>query len=142
MPPTSIASRRRSWRALAAAAALALAGAGEPARFHVDPAAVQTAALEVARAVFLDEMTAARKALDRLEKQCERLMPEQRQQYGETIVDADRAYHLALSRAREYSGAGESDMAFEAFVGVQKVCRTCHKLARAEGRWPGGAVEP
>lgn len=123
--------------ALALSVAPAAAAGDEPTtRFHADGEAIDAAAHSAARAIWSDDMPAARAAFDRLEKGCRRLMPEEKARFGESIVNADRSYHLALASAREHSGAGDSAATFEDFVGLQTICRGCHLMARDEGRWP------
>lgn len=115
----------------------ALQGVAEgPSRFHEDVTAVEAAALDATRALWINDTAAARKALDRLERLCRVVRPEERTVFGDSVVSADQAYHLMLSRAREFTGAGEGQPAFDAFIGVQMACRSCHGFAQSGGRWP------
>jgi hypothetical protein len=128
--------RSGRWASLVLALALEAASGGEAPPFHPDAGEVDSAAHAAVRALLADDMPALRLAFDRLERSCPRRMPEERAHYGESMVNADRVYHTSLSAAREHSGGGESQAAFEDFVGILDVCRGCHLLARREGRWP------
>jgi hypothetical protein len=119
--------------ALGLAVGITGAGGGETERFHPDIEAVRSAVRSVTIAVALDDMAEARKQFDRLENLCRRIPPEDVAVFGEQVVNADRAYHLALTRAREFSGIDDGERTFEAFVGMQKVCRACHGFAREDG---------
>ena len=138
---------RRIWIGIAAAA-LGLtvgiiidAGGGKTVRFHPDVEAVRSAMREVTIAVALDDTAEAREQFDLLESLCRRIPPEEVAVLSEQVVNADRAYHMALARAREFSGIDDGQMTFEAFVGVQKVCRACHNFAREDGLWPSEEPE-
>jgi hypothetical protein len=134
---------RRIWRGFAPmvlglAVGVTSVGGGERMRFHSDVEAVRSAIRSVTLAVALDDTATARKQFDRLESLCRRVPPEDDAVFSEQVVNADRAYHMALDRAREFSGIDDGEMTFEAFVGVQKVCRACHAFARDDGLWPSG----
>lgn len=123
--------------AVVVAGFIAVAAATEQGpRFHPDAAAVNGAFAEAVQAAVLDDLATARKAMDRLEELCRRVPFEERRTLGEAIVNADRSYHTALTRSREYAGAGEAQLAFEGMVGVMQVCRACHGFAREDGLWP------
>jgi len=122
--------------AVVAVVVVTAAVGGEAARFHADAAAVDQALAEAVRAAIVDDIAAARKAMDRLEELCRRVPYEERRTLGESIVNADRSYHTALTRSREHAGAGEGDLAFEGIVGVMQVCRVCHGFAKDRGLWP------
>ena len=111
----------------------------ETQRFHQDSTALTAATVDGVRAIVVDDIAATRKALDRMEKLCRRVPYEARVTLGAAIVNADRAFHIALDRARESSAAGDGDGAFESFAGVQKICRVCHQFAREGGKWPEAA---
>jgi len=138
---------KRIWLGIAAAALgltvafITAAGGEKTVRFHPDVEAVRSAMRGVTIAVALDETAKAREQFDMLESLCRRIPPEDVAIFSEQVVNADRAYHMALSRAREFSGIDDGEMTFEAFVGVQKVCRTCHVFAREDGLWPSGEPE-
>ena len=119
-----------------ATVATVVSAAGDATRFHADAPAVEKALTESVRALMVHDLPAARKAMDRLEELCRRMSYEERKPWGESIVNADRSYHMALTRSREFAGAGEGDLAFEGIVGVQQVCRVCHGFAKTQGVWP------
>jgi hypothetical protein len=123
---------------LVALGALGPTEPGGPVRFHDDPQAVLTAMLDVHRAFYRDDAAATREALDRLERSCRRLAPEDDARQGSDVVAFDRAYHVTLSRAREFSGAGDLARAFDEIVWVSRTCRSCHDFARRAGRLPEG----
>jgi hypothetical protein len=116
----------------------AIAGTPEPARppFHQQPQAVLEAWLAANRASLREDAPAAREALDRLERACRRLAPEEVDSHGSELVAVDKAYHATLSRAREFAGAGELTQAFDEIVWISRTCRSCHEIARREGRLP------
>jgi hypothetical protein len=129
------------WALLATVVAVATVVVADPADdrkpvFHPELETLEAAFYEAARAIWIDDMPAARAALDRVERACPRYPVEARDRFGATVTNADRAFHAALSAAREYSGAGESGNAFAAFADIQTVCRGCHLAAKEEGRWP------
>ncbi len=113
----------------------AMASETEP-HVHSDGKALAVALLDVTAALLRDDGKAARLALDRMEKACRQLAPEESEDFGSGIITLDRALHKVLSGSREYSGAGEVERTFDEFTWVQRTCRQCHALARDEGLLP------
>jgi hypothetical protein len=112
------------------------AEAEKPRRVHVDGKALAEATIEVTAALLRDDAKAARSALDRMEKACRRLAPEEDEFFGASVIYHDKALHKVLNGSREYSGAGLLDRTFDEFIWVQRTCRQCHTAAREEGLLP------
>jgi hypothetical protein len=105
----------------------------ERLRVHVDPARVEQAMFDAARAFYLERPAAARSALDRVEAGMRRLEFDDRETLGKDLQVYDRAFHKTLDLAREYAARGLQDDAFNQFVWVQRGCYTCHRIAREQG---------
>jgi hypothetical protein len=105
----------------------------EPAPIHLDAAAMEKAALEVARAFLRDDGDAAGKWLHTMEKNSRRLHPERDEAYGSKIVNYDQSFHLTIDRAREVIAIGDIDRAFDQYKWTQKSCIDCHRQARQQG---------
>ena len=139
---------RIAWVLLGAAMALSAAG-GPPGSaereasgavpallVHRDPREVLEGTVEAARAYLLEDATAMRAALDRIERATRRLDRERDAALGKDLLVYEQAFHETLDRAREMSGKGDLEKAFNQFVWTQRACVTCHGIARDEGRLP------
>ena len=104
-----------------------------PTAAHPDPAALERALLEATRAFMRADVSGARTALDRIEKGCRRLSPEESPAYPEALIEYDRAFHLALDGARELAGRRSLEESWDQFVWIQRGCRVCHGLAEKSG---------
>jgi hypothetical protein len=122
--------------ALVSLGALAETPAPPRPAFHSEPQAILEALLEANRAALREDAASVRAALDRLERGCRRLAPEEADSQGADVLALDKAYHAALTRAREFAGAGELTTAFDEMVWVARTCRSCHDFARRAGRLP------
>lgn len=100
---------------------------------HADSAALEMAILDATRAFLREDLVAARAALDRVESSCRRLDRERDGAISIDVVLFDQAFHKTLDVAREYSGRGLGERAFDQLRWIQKSCRTCHEIARKEG---------
>jgi hypothetical protein len=100
---------------------------------HEDSAAMERAALEVARAFLRDDGETAGKWLHTMEKNSRRLHPERDEAYGSKIVNYDQSFHLTIDRAREVIAISDVDRAFDQYKWTQKSCIDCHRQARQQG---------
>ncbi|HZN53873.1 MAG TPA: hypothetical protein VFB67_01005 [Candidatus Polarisedimenticolaceae bacterium] len=129
--------------AAGALALAAVAAAPSPARLpvHRDAPAMEEAVLDATRAFLHADTTAARGALDRIEKSCRRLSRDEAAAWTQEVVNEDIAMHAALDRARELTSRGEIDDAVASLVWVERTCRTCHAL-RPTTTSPAGSESP
>lgn len=119
-----------------ASGALAAGGAADaprPIPVHEDPAELEDAVLDATRAFLRSDLVGARAALDRVETGCRRLALDEAVAYPSEIVLFDEAFHKALDVAREFSGRGLDERAFDQLRWIHKSCRTCHEIARRQG---------
>jgi hypothetical protein len=105
-------------------------------RVHRDASKVQKAALAVTSALLLEDLAAARQAMDTILELSPPLKPEAAEVVGAEVYTADRVFHSTLTPAREYASKGRLEDAFNEFVWVQRACMNCHKQARAAGLLP------
>lgn len=102
--------------------------ATRPAPIHVDAADLERAMLDADKAFLYGDGAAARKALDRAEKDCRRLSPDDVPAWPRAMIDQDGGMHMALDRAREYAARGRIEDAIGAMVWAMRACRNCHAL--------------
>jgi len=121
----------------------ALASDEAPKPYHQNALAMEEASLAVSRALIVEDMQAARKALDTLAEVSPALVPEAKEIYGRPIYDADRALQQTLTRAREFAALENVARAFDEFIWVRRTCLNCHDIGRKEGRLPAsGPLRP
>ena len=122
-------------------AALASEEAGK--RYHRDSKSMEQASLAMSRALILEDMAAARKALEQLAEISPPLAPEAKEIFGRPIYDADRALQQTLTRAREFAALENVSRTFDEFIWVRRTCLSCHEISRKEGRLPAtGPLRP
>ncbi len=100
-------------------------------------------------ALLRDDPLAARQALQELQAACRSLAPEEDERFGRGFRSSDQALHLVIGNTISLVVAGELDRASDEFVWVQRTCRHCHGLARAQGflpakgpLWDVGSADP
>jgi hypothetical protein len=110
---------------------------------HRDGRATEEASLAMSRALILEDLAAAGKALEALGEASPPLKPEDRETVGKAIYNADRSFQETLIRTREYVAKGDVIEALNEYVWVQRTCLNCHRIAREEGRLPAtGPIRP
>lgn len=108
---------------------------------HPDPAAIEAAYLDATRAFLHEDIDGVRDALGRIEDGCRRMNPSPG--ISSTITSYDRAFHTALTMAREDAQRGRFDKCFEQFYWIQKGCVECHRRSIEHGLMPTAkAAEP
>ena len=121
------------------------ATASEPAKtkYHRDAKAMEQASLAMSRALIVEDMQAAREALEAMVAVSPPLEPEAKEIYGRPIYDADRALQQTLTRAREFAALDNVKRAFDEFIWVRRTCLSCHDISREAGRLPAtGPLRP
>ncbi len=111
---------------------------GGPEPIHSDPELVESALIDAVLAYVNDDLDEARQALIGIEAGCRRLEPTP--EMPSEISGYDRAFHTALTRAREDAARGNYDRSFEQFFWIQKGCRECHRHAAKHGLRPTEAA--
>jgi hypothetical protein len=127
------------------AAAFGASGGGEAEKtgsglVHVDPGALETALLDATRAFLHEDLDGVKDALGRIESGCRRLNPDPA--IPSTIFSYDRAFHTALTIAREDAARGRFDKSFEQFYWIQKGCVECHRRSIEHGLLPIRTAAP
>jgi hypothetical protein len=125
--------------AVVVVAALAATGDGEGEKqeagsVHADPAALEKAYLDATRAFLHEDIEGVKDALERIENGCRRLNPSP--EMPSTISSYDRAFHTALTMAREDAERGRFDKCFEQYYWIQKGCVECHRRSIEHGLMP------
>jgi hypothetical protein len=127
--------------AVVVAAALGAAGDGEGegektagGLAHADPAAIEKAYLDATRAFLHEDIEGVKDALGRIEDGCRRLNPTP--EIPSTITSYDRAFHTAVTMAREDAERGRFDKCFEQYYWIQKGCVECHRRSIEHGLLP------
>lgn len=105
-------------------------------RFHEDPEGVEQAVLEATLALLREDLTAARRALDRVERGCARLTSDDDPRLPGSVIAWDQGFHRHLDTAREMALRGDLDRMFDAMDWLQRGCVGCHRRASEEGLRP------
>ena len=132
--------------AVVVAAALGAAGDGHGEKtasgtVHPDPAAIEAAYIDATRAFLHEDLEGVKDALGRIEDGCRRMNPDP--EIPSTVTSYDRAFHTALTMAREDAHRGRFDKCFEQYYWIQKGCVECHRRSVEHGLMPiAKAAEP
>lgn len=132
----------RLWIVAAISGAALSLSAGEPSpgeqgaaeAFHPDSAALEESVLDATRALLREDAAEARRALDRVERGCRRVEPEDESGLPSDLVAWDVAFHTRLNLARELAGRENVEGTFDSMVAIQRACRGCHQKAVEHGR--------
>lgn len=117
------------------------ASQGAAEAFHPDPAALEESVLDATRALLREDAAEARRALDRVERGCRRVGPEDESGLPSDLVAWDVAFHSRTNLARELAGRGNMEGTFDSLVAIQRACRGCHEKAVEHGRKAAGRRE-
>ena len=104
----------------------------KPAPVHADTDRIVEAMAETLAALLREDAATARRTLDRVDAQLRELKAEEQTHFGRDIVGYSRAVKETLNLARETSGTGNVERAFDEFISIQKACGICHDLARRQ----------
>lgn len=100
---------------------------------HEDGAATTAAALDVVRALWLEDGDAASEALKRLEPMTRVLEAPADEPYGSDPIAYSQAMRTTISRTREQLLVPDFEQAFNMFVWTQRSCMGCHATTREAG---------
>lgn len=109
---------------------------------HPNGASVERALQTVWAGYIRDDATLMRDGLDRLERDCRRIGPDESTTVPKQIASIDRAFHAALDAAREFAGAGDVERSYEYLKWLPLGCRKCHVQAAEAGLAAPSSASP